>query len=63
METITLNGKVYIASRLAAKLAGYAQDYVGQLCRMQKLDATRVGRVWYVTEKSILNHKKTAEQL
>jgi hypothetical protein len=63
METITLNGKVYIASRLAAKLAGYAQDYVGQLCRMQKLDATRVGRVWYVTEESILNHKKTAEQL
>ncbi|KKT75025.1 MAG: hypothetical protein UW71_C0009G0015, partial [Parcubacteria group bacterium GW2011_GWB1_44_7] len=39
-------------------LFGYTQDYVGQLCRSEKVDARRIGRTWYVCEKSILEHKK-----
>ena len=39
-------------------LFGYTQDYIGQLCRGEKIDARRIGRTWYVCEKSILEHKK-----
>ena len=39
-------------------LFGYTQDYIGQLCRGEKIDARRIGRTWYVCEKSILEHRK-----
>src|SRR3989344_4894844 len=53
-----LAGKKFITSKKAALLFGYTQDYVGQLCRGVKVDARRIGRTWYVCEKSILEHKK-----
>ncbi|MFA6273151.1 MAG: hypothetical protein WC673_01515, partial [Candidatus Paceibacterota bacterium] len=53
-----LAGKKFITSKKAAALFGYTQDYVGQLCRGEKVDARRVGRTWYVSEKSILEHKR-----
>src|SRR3990167_4789489 len=53
-----LAGKKFITSKKAALLFGYTQDYVGQLCRGGKVDARRIGRTWYVCEKSILEHKK-----
>ena len=53
-----LGGKKFITSKKAAMLFGYTQDYVGQLCRSEKVDARRIGRTWYVCEKSILEHKK-----
>ncbi|MDQ5969453.1 MAG: trimeric autotransporter adhesin, partial [Patescibacteria group bacterium] len=51
--------KKYISTKKAAAISGYSNDYVGQLCRGNKIDAKRVGRAWYVSEESILNHKKT----
>src|ERR1035437_1997522 len=62
MHSVILNGKNYISSRRAAKLCTYTTDYVGQLCRSGKLDCTRVGRVWYVTEESVLKHKQNADE-
>src|SRR3989344_450994 len=53
-----LAGKKFITSKKAALLFGYTQDYIGQLCRGEKIDARRIGRTWYVCEKSILEHKK-----
>ncbi len=37
----------------AAKLTGYHQDYLGQLCRAGKISAMKVGRNWYTTEQAV----------
>ncbi len=59
MDEITIDGRAYIPVKAAAALAGYTADYVGQLCRGGKLEATRIGRAWYVDEDSIIAHKET----
>ena len=56
-ETLIIEGKQYISSRRAAEIAGYSNDYVGQLCRAGKLACRMIGRFWYVDEDSILRHK------
>lgn len=56
MDEITLEGKVYISSKRAAELTGYAKDYIGQLARSKKITATRVGRAWYVLQADIQQH-------
>ena len=57
MDELTLDGKTYISSKFAAKITGYAKDYVGQLCREGRVDARLVGRNWYVLEDSIREHR------
>ena len=49
-------GKKYISTRKAATLTKYAWDYVGQLCRLGKVDCRKVGKSWYVCQESILKH-------
>lgn len=49
-------GKLYISSRRASEISGYAKDYIGQLVRSGKLDAMRVGRSWFVLEASLKKH-------
>ena len=56
---IFFSKKKYISSRSASEISGYATDYVGQLCRMGKLECTRVGRSWFVCEESLIDHLKT----
>ncbi|MFZ2522898.1 MAG: helix-turn-helix domain-containing protein, partial [Minisyncoccia bacterium] len=51
--------KKYISAKDAAKLTGYSKDYVGQLCRGNKIEAKRIGHTWYVSEDSILKYKTT----
>ncbi len=50
-------GKQYISSSRAAKISGYANDYIGQLCRDGKLESRMVGRSWYVEIDSLICHK------
>lgn len=57
MEEITIEDKIYISSKRAAKITGYAKDYVGQLCREGRVEARLVGRSWYVLEDSIREHR------
>lgn len=57
MDELTIADKKYLSSKKAAKLTGYAKDYVGQLCREGKVEARLVGRNWYVLENSILDHR------
>ncbi len=57
MEEIIIEGKKYIPSKQAAKLTGYAKDYVGQLCREGRVPARLVGRSWYVLESAIKDHR------
>jgi len=57
-ENIEIDGITYIPVKHAADLAEYTADYVGQLCRGGKIDATRVGRAWYVNESSLIAYKE-----
>lgn len=57
MDELTIGDKVYISSKRAAKITGYAKDYVGQLCREGRVEARLVGRNWYVLESSITEHR------
>ncbi len=57
MDEILIGEKVYISSKRAAKLTGYAKDYIGQLCREGRVPARLVGRGWYVLESAIQDHR------
>lgn len=57
MDELEIDGKIYLSSKAAAKLTGYAKDYVGQLCREGRVNARLVGRSWYVLEESIKSHR------
>lgn len=57
MDEITIEEKKYISSKRAAKITGYAKDYIGQLCREGRVPARLVGRNWYVLETAIQDHR------
>lgn len=57
MDEILIGDKTYISSKQAAKLTGYAKDYIGQLCREGRVTARLVGRSWYVLESAIQDHR------
>jgi hypothetical protein len=57
MDEILIEEKKYVSSKRAAKMTGYAKDYVGQLCREGRVQARLVGRSWYVLEAAIQDHK------
>lgn len=57
MDELTIDGKIYVSSKRAAALSGYAKDYIGQLCREGRVESKLVGRSWYVYEPSIREHR------
>ncbi len=57
MKTLIIDGKTYTKASDLAKNLGYTNDYVGQLCRAEKIDAHLVGRSWYASADSIKDHK------
>ncbi|MEX0931445.1 MAG: helix-turn-helix domain-containing protein [Candidatus Paceibacterota bacterium] len=59
---IQLNGKLFVSSKRAAEIAGYATDYIGQLCRSGKLETTRLGRSWYVSVDSLESYQRSLEE-
>ena len=59
MDELVFAGKKYISSKRAGKLTGYTTDYVGQLCRGDKIDCRLVGRNWYINEEAIKAQKKS----
>jgi hypothetical protein len=61
MDELIIDEKKYISSKQAAKVTGYAKDYVGQLCREGRVQAQLVGRSWYVLESAILDHRFGAD--
>ena len=63
MDEILIGDKKYISSKQAAKVTGYAKDYVGQLCREGRVPARLVGRGWYVLESAIQDHRFGASML
>lgn len=57
MDELLIEDKKYVSSKRAAKITGYAKDYVGQLCREGRVPARLVGRSWYVLESAIQDHR------
>jgi hypothetical protein len=57
MDEILIEEKKYVSSKRAAKITGYAKDYIGQLCREGRVPARLVGRGWYVLESAIADHR------
>ena len=57
MDEILIEEKKYVSSKQAAKITGYAKDYIGQLCREGRVPARLVGRSWYVLEAAIQDHR------
>jgi len=57
MDEILIEEKKYISSKRAAKITGYAKDYIGQLCREGRVQARLIGRSWYVLEAAIQDHR------
>ncbi len=57
MDELIIDEEKYISSKHAAKITGYAKDYVGQLCREGRIEARLVGRSWYVLESSVREHR------
>ena len=57
MDEILIEDKKYISSKRAAKVTGYAKDYIGQLCREGRVPARLVGRSWYVLETALQDHR------
>ncbi|MEY3783760.1 MAG: hypothetical protein RLZZ230_82 [Candidatus Parcubacteria bacterium] len=57
MDTVVLDGVLYVKASVIAKRFKYTSDYVGQLCRGKKVDARLVGRSWFVNPDSIQEHK------
>lgn len=57
MDEILIEEKKYVSSKQAAKITGYAKDYIGQLCREGRVPARLVGRSWYVLESAIQDHR------
>ncbi len=67
MDELVIGDKKYLSSKQAAKVTGYAKDYIGQLCREGRVPARLVGRSWYVLESAIHDHRfgdqKTAQEV
>ncbi len=58
MNVIDIDGVRFIKASDAADQTGYTTDYIGQLSRAGKIEAKRIGRVWYVREEDVLSYKK-----
>lgn len=52
-ETNTQTNSALISLSRAAQLTGYHQDYLGQLCRLGKLPAQKVGRNWFTFPEAL----------
>lgn len=63
MDEIVVAQNKYISSKRASRLTGYAQDYIGQLVRLRKVSATKVGKAWFVDEAGLMRHINGSSRL
>src|SRR3989338_5328324 len=54
MDESKLSSGSLITTAEASKLSGYAKDYIGQLCRLQKIRGRLFGKRWLVDTESLL---------
>ncbi len=61
-DEIPVGDVMYVSSKRASEISGYAQDYIGQLARTGQIKATRVGGLWYVLMDSLESYRTGSEQ-
>lgn len=59
MDELIFAGNKYISSKRAGKLTGYTTDYIGQMCRGNKIDCRLIGRNWYINERVVIEQRKS----
>jgi len=52
-KELVVDGKKYLPNTVLAGHFSYTSDYLSKLAREAKVDATRVGRQWYIQEASL----------
>src|SRR3989344_5880279 len=58
-KLFSATGKPLLSARAAAQLLSCAPDYIGKLCREEKLAATRHKNAWFVDPDSIAVFEKS----
>tara|TARA_B100000745_G_scaffold17100_2_gene12152 strand:- start:355 stop:1407 length:1053 start_codon:yes stop_codon:yes gene_type:complete len=58
MEDVTIGGETLISTTRASQLSGYSKDYIGQLCREDKIECRRVSGHWYVDEEGLKRYQE-----
>lgn len=53
----------YISLKKAAKITGYAPDYLGYLIRKKQLGGRKIGRNWFTTEESLRAYLSSGKYL
>lgn len=62
MNALEFDGVRYVKVSEIARTYGYTADYLGQLCRADKLAGKLVGRSWYVSEPALQTHKSKKQR-
>lgn len=62
-EEIEISGKILSSLKRASEVSGYAKDYIGQLCRANKIISKRIGRDWFIDINELLLYKEKATQI
>ncbi len=61
-DEIPVGDTIYVSSKRASDISGYAQDYIGQLARSSQIDAKRIGGLWYVDMLSLEGYKSRSPE-
>ena len=56
-DELPVGDKMYVSSKRAAEITGYAQDYIGQLARGGHIKAKRSGGLWYIDVEYLKEYK------
>jgi len=60
---VMFDGLEYVSSKRGAHITGYAQDYVAQLARAEKIASRQIGNRWFVEKESLVKHKQHNDEL
>src|SRR3989338_9872848 len=55
-DELIFGEKIYISSARSAEITGYTNDYLGRLCREEKVLGKLVGRTWYLEKDSLMRY-------
>lgn len=58
MEDVTIGEDTLISTTRASELSGYSKDYIGQLCREDKIECRRVSGHWYIDEEGLKDYQE-----
>lgn len=58
MNDVYVGDEKLISTTRASELSGYSKDYIGQLCREDKIECRRISGHWYIDEESLTAYQK-----